>query len=112
MHIKQICSETSEVIKNLKDLKDAFIKRGYYSKILDHHFERAMNVDRKILLENKEKPSAQGNLPLVLTYDKTLPNIQNVRDKDWYILSINENLPEVFDKRHSLLIEETPICSN
>ena len=99
MHIKQICSETSEVIKNLKDLKDAFIKRGYYSKILDHHFERAMNVDRKILLENKEKPSAQGNLPLVLTYNKTLPNIQNVRDKDWYILSINENLPEVFDRR-------------
>ena len=106
MHIKQICSETSEVIKNLKDLKDAFIKRGYYSKILDHHFERAMNVDRKILLENKEKPSNQGNLPLVLTYNKTLPNIQNVRDKDWYILSINENLPEVFDKRHSLLIEK------
>ena len=58
-----------------------------------------MNVNRKILLENKEKPSTQGNLPLVLTYKKTLPNIKNVIDKHWHILSINENLRKVSDKR-------------
>ena len=92
LHIKRICSETSEVIKNLKDLKDVFIRRGYHSKILDHHFERAMNVDRKMLLENKEKTSTQGNLPLVLTRNKTLSNIKNDIDKHWHILSINENL--------------------
>ena len=55
--IRRICSETSEVIKHLKDLKDAFINWRYESKILDHHFERAMRVDQKILFENKEKPS-------------------------------------------------------
>ena len=41
----------SEVIKNLKDLKDAFIERAYQSKILDHHFEshefRSKNNVRK-----------------------------------------------------------------
>ena len=79
--IKQTCSKTSEVIKHLKNLKDAFIRRGYQSKILDHHFERAMNIDRKILLENKEKSSTQGNLLSVLTFNKTLPNIKNVIDK-------------------------------
>ena len=99
MRIKRICSETSEVIKHLKDLKEAFIKRGYQSKFLDHHFERVMSVDWKIMLENKEKPSAQWNLPLVLTFNKTLPNIKNVIDQHWHILSINENLRKVFDKR-------------
>ena len=68
LRIKRICSETSEVMKHLKDLKDVFIKRGYESKILYHHFERTMSVDRKILLENKEKPSTQGNLLTVNTY--------------------------------------------
>ena len=58
-----------------------------------------MNVDRKILLENKEKPSTQGNLPLALIFNKILPNIKNVVDKYWHILSINENLRNVFDKR-------------
>ena len=57
LSMKQICSKTSEAIKHLKDLKNAFIKRGYQSKILGHHFERAMSVDWKILLEHKEKPS-------------------------------------------------------
>ena len=71
----------------------------YQSKILGHHFERAMSVDRKILLENKEKPSTQRNLSLVLTFNKILPNIKNVIGKHWHILSINENLRKVFDKR-------------
>ena len=44
-------------------------------------------------------PSSKGNMPLLLTFNKTLPNIKNVNDKHWYILSINENLRKVFDKR-------------
>ena len=60
------------------------------------------SVDRKILLENKEKPSTQGNLPLALTFNKTLFNIKIVVDKHWHILSINENLRKVFDKRPSI----------
>ena len=78
LRIKRICSKTLEVIKHLKYLKDAFIKRGYQPKILDHHFERTMSVDRKILLE---KPSTQGNLLLVLNLPKTLPNVKNVIDE-------------------------------
>ena len=74
----------------MKGLKDAFIKKGSHFQHLGHHFERAMSgVDRKILLENKEKPSTQANVPLLLTFNKTLPNIKNVVNKHWYILSIN-----------------------
>ena len=74
----------------MKGLKDAFIKKGYHFQRLDHPFERAMSgADRKILLENKEKPSTQGNVPLLLTFNKTLPNIKNVVNKHWHILSIN-----------------------
>ena len=57
-----------------------------------------MSVDRKKLLENKEKPSTQENLSIVLTFNKTLHNIKNVKDKHWHILFINENLGNVFDK--------------
>ena len=58
-----------------------------------------MNVDQKIQLENNEKPSTQGHLPLVLTYNETFPNIKNVIDKRCHILSINENLRNIFDKK-------------
>ena len=58
-----------------------------------------MNVDQKILLENNEKPSPQRHLHLVLTYNETFPNIKNVIDKHCHILSINENLRNIFDKK-------------
>ena len=80
-------------------LKDALVKEGYQSKTLDHHFERAMIADRKILLQNKDKPSTQRNLPLVLTFNKTLSNIKNIIDKHWHTLSIDKNLRKIFDKR-------------
>ena len=99
LHLKWTCPKKSEVVNPLKDLKDAFIKRGYQSKILDHYFERVTNEDRKILLENKEEPSTQGNLPLVLALSKALPNIKNVTDKYGHIFSINENLQKFFLKK-------------
>ena len=58
-----------------------------------------MNVDRKILLENKKTPYTQDNLPLVLTFNITLTNLKTVIDKHSHILSINEKLQNVFDKR-------------
>ena len=110
MRIKRIYSETSEdFFEHLKNFKDAFIKRDYHSKILDQHLERAMNLDPKILLENKEKPSTQGNLPLVLTCNKIVPKIKSAIDKRWHILSINENL---LIKDHSFLLGEISVCPN
>ena len=50
-------------------------KRIYQLKFLEHHFEKSMGEGEKILLENKEKSSRQGNLPLVLTFNKISPNI-------------------------------------
>ena len=79
---------------------------------MGHHFERVMSVDQSMLPENKEKPSTQGNLPLVFTFNKTLPNIKTVKDKHWHIPSINENFEKFLIKNHLLLIEEIPICTN
>ena len=73
--MKQIYSQTSDVFKDLKDFTHAFIKRGYQSKILDHHFEKVMSVDGKILSKNKERLSTQEKLPLVITFNETVPNI-------------------------------------
>ena len=44
-------------------------------EILDHHFERALWVDRKALLRTKEKLATQENIPLVVKFGETLQNI-------------------------------------
>ena len=68
-----------------------------------------MNVDRKILLENKEKPSTQGNLPLVLAFNKALPNIKTLQINIG-IFYLSMKIYKMFLlKDHSLLIEEISI---
>ena len=57
------------------------MKRGYKYEDLDYQVERAMSVDSKALLQTKEKPATQENLPRVVTFNETLPNIKNVIDK-------------------------------
>ena len=64
-----------------------------------------MRVDRKALLQTKEKRVTQENL-LDVTFNKTLPNIKNVIYKHWHILSI-----QFFDKNCSFGIEKLRICT-
>ena len=65
VRIKQICFETSELIKNVTDLKDAFIKRRCEPELLGYHFERTMRGELKVLLQTK--PATQENILLVVT---------------------------------------------
>ena len=82
LRIKLICSKTSAKIGHFKDLKDTSIKRGYKPELLDYPFKRALQVDPEV--QSTKKRAIPENLP------KTLPNIKNVIDKHWHILSIDE----------------------
>ena len=57
-----------------------------------------MRVNRKAFLQTKGKLATQKNLPLVVTFNKTLSNIKNFIDKHWHIFSINEKL-KAFEKK-------------
>ena len=79
--------------------ENGFIKRSYKSELLHCHFKRAMRVNRKAFLQTKGKLATQKNLPLVVTFNKTLSNIKNFIDKHWHIFSINEKLKKAFEKK-------------
>ena len=49
-------------------------------------------------------------LPLVLSFNKRFPNIKNMIDEHWDILTINEKL-NVLNKKCSLSLEEIKICT-
>ena len=51
-----------------------------------------MRVDPKTLLQTTKHPGTLENLTLVVAFNKTLPNIKNVIDKHWHIISIDEKL--------------------
>ena len=61
----------------------------------------------KILLSNGAISlnfGTQENLPLVVSFNKTLPNIEDVIDKHWYNLSIRKKLKKI-DKKSFVAYE-------
>ena len=54
--IKRICTETSEVIRHFKNLKDAFIKQSYKPELLDYHLrEQCMQIKKHFYKPRKRQ---------------------------------------------------------
>ena len=56
---------------------------------------RAISIPRKELL-NKIKTSNAERLPLTITYNRSLPDLKTIIDKNWHILQIEPKLKETF----------------
>ena len=99
IRVKKICSEQSELNKNLDKLKTDFVKRGYNENFVEEQFERISTKERKSLLEKKSTLSNQTRIPLVITYNTTLPNIKEIIYKHWNLLQINTVLRPLFEEK-------------
>ena len=54
-------------------------------------------MDRKKLLEEKAKKQS-NRIPLVLTYNRTLPNVKRAISNNWNLLHINQKFKDVFQE--------------
>ena len=64
--------------------------------MVNEEIQKATNQDRTGLL-NKEKTETENHLTLSVTYNKTLPNIKTILEKNWHILNVNPELKKVFE---------------
>ena len=63
--------------------------------------ERTKTLDRKKLLEEKAKKQS-NRIPLVLTYNRTLPNVKRAISNNWNLLRINREFKDVFQEPPTL----------
>ena len=99
LRLKKICSENSEMENHLKELKKALMQRGYQQEFLDLQMTRINNIDRSILLNPAQDKEKKNGIPLVLKYNRTLPNIRNSIEKNWHLLQINPILAKTFENK-------------
>ena len=99
LRLKKICSETSELNKHLNELKESFINRGYKNHFLTDQFNRISEVTREALLSSKQKIGNKPRIPLVLKFNKTLPNIKKISNEHWHLLQINVKLKNAFQEK-------------
>ena len=57
--------------------KDQFVKRGYEKTLIENQMGKVAKLDRSVLLAEQNKTKKVSCLPLLVTSNRTLPNIKN-----------------------------------
>ena len=59
-------------------MKQKPLEKKYNEDNLNKQMEKVDLIERKELLQNNEKSNSKKNITLVLTYNRTLPNIPEI----------------------------------
>jgi len=99
LRMKRICTEQEELKKNLDHLNSTLLSKGYVENHIDTQFQKVLNTEREETLQYKTKNQLKHRIPLILTYNKQLPNFKSVIDKNWSLLQIDEKTSAAFKEK-------------
>ena len=81
------------------ELKDRFLKQGYNQKLVVEQLEKVDEFIKDDILQEKDQEQQDIKpIPLILTYNRFLPNPTGAVRKKLKILQTNKNLPELFQE--------------
>ena len=109
LRIKRICSTFEEYRKHSQDLIKRFIDKGYNESTVRKQVERVNHLDRLLLLKHS-KPKRKDTIPFSLTYNPVLPNIKEIINKHWHILSIDGSFKEIFKSLQPMIAFRKNTC--
>ena len=95
LRLKAICSTSTEFDKNCAIIRQKFLDRQYEEEVLDEQIKKVDRIERKELFTCK-KNNNTNRILLSITYNRTLPNISKIVNRNWNILQINTKFHGVF----------------
>ena len=95
LRIRRICSNDNELNKHSDKLKQQFIARCYTETLVENQVKKAIAVPREdtLKLTTKERTN---RIPLVTTFNNTLPPMAKIIQNRWDILKLKPNLKRYF----------------
>ena len=96
--LRRICTERNEFLEAADRLKKDLTNRGYKEQKVTEEINRAAVQNRDTLLTYKEKED-NNRTPLVVTFNKRLPELKNTLEESWNILQINDTEKQKFKEK-------------
>ena len=96
--LQRICTEKEEFEKHAEKLRVDLTNRGYRNEKVMEDIKQAGNRNRRTLLAYKEK-SRNEQTPLIVAYNRNLPNLRSIIDQTWGHLQINPDERAKFDQK-------------
>lgn len=91
LRLKRICSNNEHFEERTGELVKHLAARGYDTKSSERDVQRAHNINRKDCLQPKPKRKTD-RIPLVLTYNPSLPPIGHIMREHHHILHTSERM--------------------
>ena len=108
LRIKRICTSEIDYQTATLELKELFKNRGYNETLIDECIRTATEKNRQDLLHPTPKEVREAPLTLVTTYNKSLPNINDIIEKNWNLLGINGEIANKFSKKPLIAYRRNP----
>ena len=85
--------------ENWREMKERFLKQDDDQKLVDEQLEKVDRLLRDSLLQEKDwEQQDPKRVPLILTYNRFLPNLTKTVGRDCNILQTNKNILELFQE--------------
>ena len=96
LRVKIIFSTEDEYQRNCAVMKQKLLERKYNKDNVNRQINKFDLSNEKNFCKIMKKITARKKIPLLLTYNRALPNISEVVRKNWHILVINPEFCNVF----------------
>ena len=94
--LKIVYSTTSEFDRNRDIITKKFKEWGYSENLVHEQVDKVKNMKTKQLLLTNKRP-IQSRIPVLITYNRYLPNIPKTITKNWNVLNISPTLQKVLE---------------
>ena len=101
LRIRRICSQNDELITQSDNLNRLFIARGYKPSLVEEQINKAITKDRQDTLNLTHKKKT-NRIPLISTFNRTLPPITSILHNRWNILQLKPHLKDIFNEPATL----------
>ena len=93
--IKKIYITEEDFTEQSKALTKRLVERGYNDNEIRQQISKTFTIERDHLL-NQKKQATSNRIPLILIYNRTLPDIKRAVNKHWDMLKINRDFEQVY----------------
>ena len=76
-----------------------FVVKERRKKFFPKKKEKNIKSNKGRFINSKPKTANKPRIPLVLKFNRTLPNIKEIIDKHWHLLQIKPKLKNIFQER-------------
>ena len=96
LRLRRLCSNHDDFLKQLEDMKDNFLARGYTSDVLYAAENRVLSITRSESLLPRDCDS-ENSIPLVIPFNPMSQKVSHIIHKNAKILARDPELGSLFD---------------